>query len=776
MFQDIRYGLLAGVTLAALMSSLDAVAQEAPPATESASSIESAAATSSVEEVVVTARRREERLLDVPASVSALSSSELEARSITNTQELQSFVPGLKFTAQVSNETPNFIIRGQGRPLFVGALPAVVVYVNDVPLPQDGSTVSLYDMASVQVLKGPQGTLFGRNSTGGAVLLYPQRPQQGEFSGYIKAAVGNYNLRHLVGGVTVPLIGDKLALRVAGELLEHDGYIKNLSGGPDLDDRNRKSVRATLLWEPTENITSLTAIDYTNIDETGTGAVVFGNFGTGVLYGSSLAPYFVSGVPGSDLNYEIARHKADGPRTARPGLKPLSKADSWGAVNDTKINIGAVTVRNIFGYRRNKTTSVYDVDGTPLTINARQNAFGAYPQINLEQFSNETQVLGNAFDDKLSYILGVFVLDERPAGINAGQSAAAVTPTSPPPAITSTYMHTKSKAVFGQVSYDFSALVPGLTLTAGLRYTKDDRTFCVIQRTTVASEDECGPIRVGTRYEEPTYTLSAEYKPFSNLLLYAVTRRGYRGGGVNTNLSTTAPIATYQPETNTDYEVGVKGSWRWGEASFQLTAAAFHQDIEDLQSSLPVTLVSANGSLFNGAVVLNAAKASADGFEIAATIAPTANLALDLTYEGFFGSFDEYTGPPEFVATLGALTNTRFNTPPHAFGARVRYTVPAELPGRLRLSANYRWVDDNLVSAAPLVPHPDLMQPAYSLVDLRADWEGAFGDQIDLAVFANNVTDELYRIGSGSGVPTLTVNSTIYGEPRTYGVEIKYHF
>lgn len=767
MIRTVRSSLLAGAALAALMSPLEATAQEAQA---------EGTAVSSLEEIVVTARRREERLQDVPASVTALSGPQLAERSITNTQELQTFVPGLKFTAQVSNETPNFIIRGQGRPLFVGALPAVVVYVNDVPLPQDGSTVPLYDMASVQVLKGPQGTLFGRNSTGGALLLYPQKPEGSELTGYIKGAVGNYNMRHLTAGVTVPLIDDKLALRLAGEVIQHDGYIKNLSGGPDLDDRNSKSFRASLLWRPTEGVESFTSYDITKVDEAGTGAVVFGNFGTGSLYGAAVAPFFVSGVPGSDLNYEIARHRAEGARTVRPGLTPLSKADSWGIMNDTKVELGAVTVRNIFGYRRNKTTSVYDVDGTPLRINARQNAFGAYPQINLEQFSNETQLLGELFDGKLDYILGVFFLDDRPAGITAGQSAAAVTPTSPPAAITSTYIHTKSKAVFGQVSYDVGDLIPGLTLTAGLRYTKDDRTFCVIQRTTVAAESECGAVQIGTSYKQPTYTFSAEYKPTDNLLIYAVTRRGYRGGGMNTNLSTTVPVATYEPETNTDYEVGMKGDWRLGDAWGRFSVALFRQEIEDLQSSLPVTLVSANGSLFNGAVVLNAAQASADGFEIAATVAPTPDLTLDMTYEGFFGRFDQYTGPPAFVATLGALTNTKFNTPPHVFSASARYIVPIDVPGRLRLSATYRWVDDNLVSAAPLVPHPDLIQPSYSLVDLRADWEDLLGEQVDLAVFVNNVTDELYRIGSGSGVPTLTVNSTIYGPPRTYGVEVKYRF
>lgn len=726
--------------------------------------------------VVVTARRKAEELQDVPASVSALDNEMLDRMVINNTQDLQTLVPALKFTAQVSNETPNFIIRGQGRPLFVGALPAVVVYVNDVPLPQDGSTVPFYDMSSVQVLKGPQGTLFGRNSTGGAILLYPQKPDFDGISGHFGSTIGNYDLRSFEAAVNVPLIQDVLSLRIAGESVRRDGYVKNLSGGPDLDDRHSDSYRASLLWRPTDFIENFTMVDVTKVDEAGTGAVVFGNFGTGSLTAPALAPFFFSGVPGSDLNYEIARHRQEGARTARPGLTPISKADAWGFMNDTKVELGDVTVRNIFGYRRNETTSVFDVDGTPLRINARQNAFGAYPQINLEQYSNELQISGELFNDRLSYIAGIFVLDERPAGVTGGQSAVAITPTSPQPPITSTYIHTESKAVFGQVTYDASDFIDGLSVTAGLRYTEDERSFCVIQRATVASESECGPVRVGAEYSEPTYTFSVDYKLTDDLMLYATTRKGYRGGGVNTNLPANLPVATYTPETATDVEIGMKSDWLLAGMPVQFNVALWKQEIQDLLSSVPVTLTTANGALLNAAIVMNAAQANTEGYEITASISPVDDLDINLFYEGFTGKFERYTGPPQFAATLGTLTRTRFNTPPHVLGVNARYGLPLPVEGRIYLSGAYRWVDDNLVTAAPLVPHPDLIQAAYSVFDARIDWENFLGSNLNVGLFVKNAGDELYRIGSASGVPTLTVNSTIYGPPRTVGVDIRYNF
>ena len=762
-----RFWLIAGAALGALGAWTPVQAQEAAGARPAGE----------LEEVVVTARRREESLQDVPTTVTAVSGEQLRSRSITSTADLQMFVPALKLTAQVSNETPNFIIRGQGRPLFVGALPAVVTYVNDVPLPQDGSIIPLYDVASVQVLKGPQGTLFGRNTTGGAILIGTERPTFDGVGGYAAAQIGNYDLRQLNFGVNLPLVEDKLALRLAGEMARRDGYIRNLSGGPDLDDKHSDAGRASLLWRPTEFIENLTVLDAVRVREAGTGIAVFGNFNTGTLTGATIRPFYLSGTPGTDLDFEIARHRQEGARTARPGLIPLSEADIWGVTNDTRVDLGSATLRNIFGYRRNKITDVVDVDGTPLQINARQNSMGAYSQINLEQFSEELQLSGSLFGDRLNYIVGAFYLDDRPVGMTGQQSAIAITPTTPTPLITSTYIRTQSKAVFAQATFDARDVLEGLKLTAGVRYTKDERSFCVIQQASVRPQSECGARTLETSYSEPTYNLSLEYSPNSDILLYAATRRGYRGGGVNTNLPSTSPVATYDPELATDYEVGVKTEWRFGGVTGRFNASLYRMKVDSLLSNLVVALPQANGALQNASIILNAAQAKIDGYELELVVIPTDGLTLSATYEGFDGRFTRYVGPPEFVGGVGNLIDTKFNAPPHSLNLAVNYRLPVdESLGRFEASANYHWEQAHLVTAAPMPPHPDLIQASYGIVDLRLDWKEVVNKPIDLGFFVRNAGDKLYRVGSGSGVVALTVNSTIYGPPRTYGVDLRYRF
>lgn len=762
-----RFWLIMGVAAGSLVGWTTVQAQEAT-ATPVAGELD---------EVVVTARRREESLQDVPTTVTAVSGEQLRARSVTSTADLQMFVPSLKLTAQVSNETPNFIIRGQGRPLFVGALPAVVTYVNDVPLPQDGSIIPLYDIASVQVLKGPQGTLFGRNSTGGAILLGTERPRFDGVNGYVSGQIGNYDLRQFNFGVNLPLVADKLALRLAGDVARHDGYIRNLSGGPDLDDRHSDAGRASLLWRPMEGVENLTVVDAVRVREAGTGITVFGNFNTGTLTAATLRPFFLSGAPGTDLDFEVARHRQEGARTARPGLTPVSRANIWGFTNDTRVEVGSATVRNIFGYRRNKIRDVIDVDGTPLQINARQNSLGGYPQINLEQFSEELQVSGALFDDRLTYIVGAFYLDDRPTGLTGQQSAVAITPTTPTPLVTSTYIRTQSKAAFAQATFDARDLLEGLKLTAGIRYTKDERSFCVIQQATVQPKSECAGRTLNASYSEPTYNLSLEYSPNRDVMFYAATRRGYRGGGANTNLPATSPIATYAPELATDYEIGAKTEWRFGGVTGRFNASLYHMEIDSLLSNLVVSLPQANGALQNASIILNAAKAKIDGYELELVVIPVEGLNLSASYEGFDGRFTRYVGPPEFVGGVGSLLGSKFNTPPHSLNVSVNYQLPvSEEFGRLEATVNYHWEQAHLVTAAPMLPHPDLMQGSYEIVDLRLDWKGALRKPIDLGLFVRNAGDKLYRIGSGSGVVALTVNSTIYGPPRTYGVDLRYRF
>lgn len=764
---------LAGAALGVLAFAgpAPALAQEAP-----------AGASAGADELVVTARRREESAQAVPLTVTVAGAEQLRERHIVNTADIQTLTPALRIAPQVSAITPNFVIRGQGRPLFSGAMPSVVTYFNDVPLPQDGSIAPLFDLASVQVLKGPQGTLFGRNTTGGAILLTPQLAELDAFNGYIEATAGTYNARELGAAINIPL-GDHLALRLAGESVRRDGLVKNLNGGPDLDDRHSDSVRASLRWEPTSNFENVLVYDRVEVDQTGGGIVLSGVFtdGAGNVLGNiatpANAPYFLGGAINNDVRLILDQQRADGPRTARPGIDPFTRADIWGVSNTSVLDLNGVTLKNIFGYRSVTLHDRIDVDGTPLQLNDRINGNGAFPQVDLEQFSNEFQVMGSLFSGSLDYIVGLFYLDERPAGNQGTQARQFYRPgISPEAVVTSTYISNESRAIFGQATYRFGGVLDGLNLTGGYRYTWDDRTFCVMQGPAIRPEGDCGAANISTDFAEPSYTISADYRINNDFMVYAVTRSGYRGGGVNTNVPVGSPQGgSYDPEFSTDYEIGFKSDWRFGDIFARLNAAVYRVEIEDIQVSAQAVLPLPGGGTMNSVIVANAAEAHAEGYEIEAQIQPTDALTFHVLYEGFDAAYDRFTGPPGFAA--GTLLSQEFNVPSHTLnvGARYRLPTPVEV-GDISISANYRWVDDILISTTPSVPNALTVQDAYEVIDIRLDWRAIANSRVDGALWVRNLTDELYRTGMANSAAPFGVATSYYGEPITAGIELRYSF
>src|ERR1700733_13932838 len=226
--------------------------------------------TSSLEEITVTARRKEESLQSVPVSVTAFTAESLRERSISTTQDLQMTTPGVYLSGSGGNENVVYQIRGQSKALSGPSSPAVVSYFAEVPDVTFGSSVPQYDIASIQVLKGPQGTLFGRNTTGGAVLYTPAPPTY-DFGGLADVTVGNYSDHQTQTVLNLPLVDQKVALRIAGDLHQRDGYTQNLGVGGALDDMNSKAVRASLLLEPIAGLRNLSTFDYYKSDYHGDG-------------------------------------------------------------------------------------------------------------------------------------------------------------------------------------------------------------------------------------------------------------------------------------------------------------------------------------------------------------------------------------------------------------------------------------------------------------------------------------------------------------------------
>jgi len=502
-----RHALAASVCVAALGATAGpASAQTAPARTEQASS------DSAMPEILVTARRRAEDVSKIPVAVTAFSSDTLASKQIVNTVDLNKITPGLNIVTSGSNANPFLTIRGQSRGLAGAGAPGVITYLNEVPMLTYGSLIATFDMDNIQVLKGPQGTLFGRNAVGGALLTYSKKPTY-NWEGYGEGSYGNFKTLRLEGAVNIPIIKDVLAVRVAGQLSDTNGYTKTivnappvltgslfngtltaqpgqtLEHAPQMDAYKNKGFRATVLFEPTSTLHNVTTVDYYRIDGmnnevfTGDffpGTAVFqlpASVLTGLGLGGLLNPLVHCGTsPTCDIDLATAEAKTTGARLQRTDQLPTQVSTVFGVSNATTFDLGPdTTIKNIFGYRTTANDSQVDIDGTALPLVDIAN------RIRMKQITEELQIAGKIGD--LKYVAGGFYLHATPNGIGGFQSTASFIFAGLNAETNANYYTEKSKALYGQIDYDLSnVLLRGLGFTAGFRYTWDEASGCAYSR------------------------------------------------------------------------------------------------------------------------------------------------------------------------------------------------------------------------------------------------------------------------------------------------------
>ena len=442
-----------------------------------------------LEEVTVTARRRTERAQTVPSAITAISGAELKRRGVTNTNDLQHVVPSLTIGGQQRSNS-QYYLRGQTPGVInqgVHNNASVTVYFLEVPTLISGPG-TFFDMADVQVLKGPQGTLFGRNTTGGAILFTPEKPHD-DTSGYIRGQYGTYNDRELEGAVNFPLLPDKLDLRVSGNIARRDGFTTNVDTGEKLDDRNYDAYRISLTAHINDDLTNLLVLDGRLINQNGTSAIptefnpnvtlranvfagtplpvtplkVGGNgpslyclqgyappsesgFGyTGVIpgcpaggLGGTLAAALKAGefsyYPTSYLNGLLAQQRALGPRQIASDANFFDQERSFDATNITTWQINDdLLLKNIAGYRFNRVNQASDFDGTVIPLVRNTNTQSDWGEDAVQTASDELQLQGTAFASHLHYILGTYFENSDP-----GQpTISRATEFAPPPSYAS---------------------------------------------------------------------------------------------------------------------------------------------------------------------------------------------------------------------------------------------------------------------------------------------------------------------------------------------------
>jgi len=468
--------------------------------------------------ILVTARRRAEDVSTVPISISAISGEQIAKLGVSDLADVAKIAPGLAFTYSSSGKSNPFIaIRGQSRATTGNTSPGVLVYLNDVPLPNAGSIILTYDMADVQVLKGPQGTLFGRNAIGGAVLTNTKAPVHA-FEGYVRGEIAQYNTHSIEAAINIPILKDRIALRLAGRIGREGTAAKGavydvfnivsdgaggvigqpgrLNPNPSLmpGEFKDKSFRASLLIEPTDNIRNLTV--YTYNQSRGMPAVVFSQlFPNGQANdGRNVAFYLrtpATGVtqalfqcPAQTIDCNIFTANAQLAGNAVPNGISYQVKDP-GLANFTFKNITNTTtvtlgsdhqIKNIVGYTSVSNLSASSLGGTPQPIYISSQVY------RIKQLTDELQASGSLFGRQLKYTVGGFLLKEDPYGPGGfggleGNSFGGLAHT-----ISSNDLHNRSKALYAQFDYSPEWLVQGLTITAGLRQTWDKQATCTTSR------------------------------------------------------------------------------------------------------------------------------------------------------------------------------------------------------------------------------------------------------------------------------------------------------
>jgi iron complex outermembrane receptor protein len=770
------------------------------------------ASTGNLEEIVVTARRKEEKLQSVPVAITAFTPAALQENHVESASDLAHFVPAL-VSSQETRDEQVFYLRGQGPNGGQGGAPGVVTYFSEVPFYASGPGI-YFDLDNLQVLRGPQGTLFGRNTTGGAVLFEPKHPTN-NFEGYVQASFGDYNLHAEEGAINIPIIDDKLLVRASLNIDQRDGFTHDYTTGKDLDNRDYWSFRLGVTWRPTDDFENYIVYDslYSHTNGTGIELQAINPDPT-----TAFAQTFCPPGPGTCALARkfLNQQAAVGPRGtfSTPGLGGLDKTYSYGISDIATYDLtDDVKVKNIFGYRVLKNLLRYDLDAMPVALIdfTTPNNW----QLSNSQYTDELQFQGNALGGNLNWIAGGFGEFLHPSGYTVAQlGTSSVTSALPgfvlPVQVLSNSMGQnalgpegiteRTQAVFLQGTYNLGGLsdvLDGLKFTAGVRYTWDYTSNSNFETVNVFLPDSLPPPLGGLQvahqdcvtnpltctykshtFQAPTWTVGLDYQIDPSTLVYAKSSRGFKSGGFNGAGNQTFPIE-YQSEYVTDVEIGLKADWDIDGVKLRTNLDGFHDDYRNAQRSIGVLVqtVPTPGAPKSATTVIANGDATIEGTEFEGTVIPFKGLEMTASWTYIHARYDKFLIPQG--GNLPDLNERDLPypfTPKNKFGFSGRYHlpfVPSE-DGDLSVQASYVHTGRITYSTADIEPYGN--EPGYGLIDLNVDWNDAMGQPVDVSFFMSNVTDTLAKVGNVGIYNTQGYVDAIYNEPRMWGFRVKYRF
>jgi iron complex outermembrane recepter protein len=772
------------------------------------------ASSGALEEIIVTARRLNEDLEKVPVAVDALSALALTEAHVTDEQELQTAVPGLLTVGSSSTNQFAFSIRGQALDAYSFTSPTVVTYFDEF---QTGGTTAttFFDLQSVQVLKGPQGTLFGRNATGGAVLYTSTQPGK-ELEGYFNYTAGNFNEQKVEGAITIPLAG-WASVRLAAEDEHRDGYEPNLYLDIDEGSIDNRNFRSTLLLTPLDALQNTTTIQYGRQGgDSDALKIVSANINCPPSPSCTAAELFPPGVPtGGTYPAKLASYNGLLNFIAMEGRQPFwnvwndsddeHNAQLKEALNRTTYTVNDdLSIKNIAGYNQVVSRDRLDIDGSPFQILTAGPTGGPNEEGTLyttEQYSEELQLAGSALAKRLNYIVGGYYLrdDEGlndPLNVGCGSIAFAVTPENPegceqPGGFRYNFENDEeSRALFGQATYEF---VDNLRATAGYRETWEDIDFRYVDDGGVPEDAHqlAGvPVPATLREQEPSWNLGLDYQLTPETLLYVAQRGGFRVGGFNgTSVVQTSTGATnidsFKPEIARDLELGIKYAGRLDQFPVRINADVYGERVRDAQRVVYAGVAS---------FTVNADESQVAGFELDALIDLTSWLQAGLDYAYTDARYaDGGTHFTQVNALTGAVENQTIILGPYADAARnagsVYLRIAHDLPNSLGqlvvrqdiYSQSYFYYS-NLAASVNVPPNgigpldPNTKIGGYTLLNARVEWNNIAASRLHVAAYVRNMLNKQYEVGGLGLGAVIGVDSVVLGTPRMAALEVGLRF
>jgi len=790
----------------------DATMDTAQPSAESAP--QNAQGGNQVGDIIVTAERREERIQDVPIAITALGSQELQNRGVQDIGDLASATPNVTFQTTSQGVLATTVgIRGlrNNNIELVTEQPAAI-YIDGVYQSTAIGSQSLLgpDVERIEVLRGPQGTLFGRNTVGGAVLITTRRPQP-EWEGRAMFGLASNSGMEGQAMINIPL-AEGIATRFNVGYRADNGFANETTYGVRLGATRQFTARGQMLFTPNDRVNILISADYLRGETDGnlTQPVfltdpTFHDRLTGATHSltfTDLAIYY--GLAPIPANYQTVRDRyfacAGGQPNLNsrcwsrsPGLGPTTTGffsanadlspgafyrDYGGAINMAFDLTDNVQFRSITAYREFQSHSSKDYDNSPAII------LQSTADPSASTLTQEGQLNGRLFQNRLKFALGVFYY--RFDGEENATNLVLADLTGPNAAnFLLNKLLNESLGFYGQTTF---AVTDNFNLTAGLRYSIEDKSVHITQYQSRAApvnqvctlplpNAECVN-SANLHYTSLDYTFGADYKFNPDFMIYVRVARGFQAGGINQRSTTGVPFAAYQPQTAINYEAGFKLDAF--DRAVRLDVAAFQTDITGLQRPVPQTFIDSAGNPVTVVATLNAADARMRGIEAELTWVPFRNARISAQV----GYLDPQYGT--FLATgpLGPntldLSNTDFQQISNwTFGISPSYTLPTSF-GSIHFQADYFYQSRQSMQPAlsypadDELPVPGVIQPGYGLLNARI--AARIGDDTEIAIYGRNILDKRYITGSLNVANSLGFAFANVGNPRVVGIQLSHNF